>query len=620
MFLIPLAYIRDRTFASPNYIELREVFATPILALSLLPFGAIAGTYLMNNYGINFLLMILLTIISLIPIVIAYTKWIPRKYYPYVVFSVALTLLYHTSLISMYIWGWDIQYECYLTSNVIQNGFWDPTIQSTCNAMLSLVMLVPLYSITLNLAVDWVFKIIYPFLFTFVPLGLYATFRQQTHESIALFGCFFLIFTFVYYNEMLSLARQEVAELFVVLIILSTIDSNLSRKQKIFLFFAFSTSLIVSHYGLAYLFMYILFLTSILVALGLSLNIQNNIDHYFRWMQGKLYILSGLNLNKIKSPGYRIPLHAILFYGLFILIWYIYTSSSSSFEILLKIVHQVSTNMPSGILNPDTSQGLAVIITNTTAPLHEVGKYLHVLAILFITIGFVTSWLRHKWIYFDLQFHLLALSAFSICFGALILPYFSSAIGVSRIYHVSLIFLSLFCVIGGMTIFSKFKRIREKPTHPLKLFSIFLAIFLLFNCGWIYEVGHENTTNFAINSTVDSTSYNLLEIQGVKWLLNVKEANILYADLYRQLHIHRISGQNTTYNYPIDSNSMDLPSYSYFGEYNKLSLELITYDRWQVLNSYTYYPVTSYVSRSNRIYDNGGPMVYYNDLPPQLSH
>jgi uncharacterized membrane protein len=120
-----LAWFRDWDFAAPISINLHEILSPPVLALSLLPFGAIAGTYLMNFYDTNTLQMILLPIIALVPVVIVCTRFIPEKYYSYAVFSVAITLLYHTALISTHIWGWDIQYEYYLTNTVIQNSFWD---------------------------------------------------------------------------------------------------------------------------------------------------------------------------------------------------------------------------------------------------------------------------------------------------------------------------------------------------------------------------------------------------------------------------------------------------------------------------------------------------------------
>lgn len=46
-----ISWFRDWDFAAPISINLHEILSPPVLALSLLPFGAIAGTHLMNFYG-----------------------------------------------------------------------------------------------------------------------------------------------------------------------------------------------------------------------------------------------------------------------------------------------------------------------------------------------------------------------------------------------------------------------------------------------------------------------------------------------------------------------------------------------------------------------------------------
>ncbi len=71
----------------------------------------------------------------------------PRLITRIAIFTVALALLLHTSLISMHIWGWDINQELYISNLVIQNSAWDFSIYSNINAMLSIVMLVPIFSI-----------------------------------------------------------------------------------------------------------------------------------------------------------------------------------------------------------------------------------------------------------------------------------------------------------------------------------------------------------------------------------------------------------------------------------------------------------------------------------------
>jgi len=110
---------------------------------------------------------------------------IKKTYYPIAIFSITLSLLLHTSLISNYVWGWDLQTEIYLADLVLQNAYWNFTQISNYNAMLSITVLAPIYSYMLNMKLVWVFKIVYPILFSFLPLGLYHIYKKQTNNKIA---------------------------------------------------------------------------------------------------------------------------------------------------------------------------------------------------------------------------------------------------------------------------------------------------------------------------------------------------------------------------------------------------------------------------------------------------
>jgi uncharacterized membrane protein len=244
-----LSYVRDKNFSDPAHIDIKDVLSPPALFLCLVPFMAVFGTYLVNFHHTNILLLLMIVAIALIAVLIGFDKFIPKNLYPLAVFVIAISLLYHASLISMYIWGWDIHHELYLTNLMKINGIWDPTMYGTCNAMLSLVMLAPIYSIITNMNITWVFKIIYPLLFSLVPLGLYRIFQKQTDDKIAFLSCFFFVSLFTFYTEMLALARQQIAELFLVLLILAMIDKDMNKTARSFLFIVFGISLVVSHYG-----------------------------------------------------------------------------------------------------------------------------------------------------------------------------------------------------------------------------------------------------------------------------------------------------------------------------------------------------------------------------------
>ena len=138
--------------------------------------------------------MFLIVIIALVAVLIGFDIFIPKKLYPLAVFVIAISLLYHSSLISMHLVEWaDGSFEYWISNKTVINSIWDPTTYGACNAMLSLTILAPLYSIISNMSITWVFKIVYSLLFSLVPLGLYRVFQKQTNDKIAFLSCFFFI-------------------------------------------------------------------------------------------------------------------------------------------------------------------------------------------------------------------------------------------------------------------------------------------------------------------------------------------------------------------------------------------------------------------------------------------
>ena len=267
-----LAYLRDKDYLESDNIFIKEYNFQTLLFLSLIPFLAILGSYLLNFYNINFVLMFLIILIALIPFLIAFDK-IPKKLYPLAVFVIALSLLYQNSLISNYLTGYDVQIEYYFSNLVYLSGYWNSNIISdNVNSILSIPILVPTFAILCKINVTWILKAIYPFIFSFAPLGLYALFKKQTNAKIAFFSCFFLTSVFGFYTLMPQLARQEIGELFIVLVLMIILDRNITNIKNSFLLIVFSFSLIVSHYTLSYIFTLILIL-----ALFISFIFQKNV-------------------------------------------------------------------------------------------------------------------------------------------------------------------------------------------------------------------------------------------------------------------------------------------------------------------------------------------------------
>jgi uncharacterized membrane protein len=619
LILCILSYIRDKDYSNPSFIDVGEVLSPPVLFLCLIPFLAIFGTYLVNFHHNNILLMFLIIILALIAISIAFDKFIPKNLYPLAVFIIAISLLYHRSLISMYIWGWDIHYELYLTNLVKMNSIWDPTMQGGCNAMLSLVMLAPIHSIISNMDVTWVFKIIYPLLFALVPLGLYQVFQKQTDDKIAFLSCFFFVSFFIFYTEMLALARQQIAELFLVLLILVMIDKNMDKIKRSFLFIVFGISLSVSHYGLSYIYMFCLISAWLILVSG-----------EYPWMQKLMNnFYSKFGRKREKPAGNPVPLKVdrtisstfVLLFIVFTLAWYMHVSASSTFNAIVRIGDHIASNIFTEFLNPDAAQGLGIIMTETVSPLHSVAKYLHLLSQFFISIGILTLMLKRVNTKFERGYSTFSLVFFVICFVGIAVPHFASSLNTTRLYQITLIFLAPFCVIGGIAVFRRVNHVVKKSwtdrivRSSLRVLSVFFAIFLLFNSGWVYEVVKDHPGSIALNSTIDFPRFNEPEILTGQWLKDRKNVKIdVYSDDYRSLLLWCALGEKHAFRGD-DEITTWIPNnvYIFLGRENAKNEKIILITPTEKRKSVDLQNLTlsNTLLNMNRIYNNGDAHVYY---------
>jgi uncharacterized membrane protein len=253
---------------SLNQLNLNNLQSSaPELILILIPLLSILGAYMMNVYQSNILTMFMILLIGIVAFTIGTGRFFSTRLYPLVIFSISIAILLHMSLISNYIWGWDINSEYFLANQVSLNSFWNVSLSSNYNSMLSVVILAPILTSYIKLNLVWILKIVYPIMFSMVPLGLYYVYSKQTCPKIAFYATFFFMILFTFYTEMLSLARQQIAELFLVLLLMVLISDNLTKTKKSFLLVIFGLSIVISHYGLTYIMMIIMLLSGVILYL-----------------------------------------------------------------------------------------------------------------------------------------------------------------------------------------------------------------------------------------------------------------------------------------------------------------------------------------------------------------
>lgn len=604
--LLVIALVADRRYAGPDPVVTYAPVTPAAPFLMTLPFFAILGTYVRDEYHMVTFLFLLLVLIALVGLAVGFDRFVPASCYPLAVYAIALSLIYHTSLISGYIWGYDIHHELNLVNNVLTPGIWDMTLPYNTNGMLSIVALVPIYSLITSLDPVWVFKIIYPLLFALVPLGLYRAVEKQTNAKIGFLAVFFFVAFFTFYTEMISLARQQIAELFLALTLLAMIDKSMKQGTRAFLMVTFGFAMVVSHYGLAYI--YLLSLVPAWLLLVFSEHLPAGIQKRFMPMQDE----PGRPRKQIRT----LVLPYILIFAAVAYIWYSTVAEGATFAAVAGIGEKIAETLFAETLDPTTAQGMQILTGQSTTPLHGLAKIVHVATQGLIAVGLFATVLRPGRWRIELEYLAVALVFLLINVAGIFVPFFASSLNTSRLYHITLIILAPFAIIGGIALYETAVRLIRAPGRTISVrpayqaLSAFFVVFFLFNSGFIYQVVNDSPTSVALETTGDKPIFNDKEVTGAKWLISAEAERPIYVDATRWWLMKGFSPKHQRY-LPNNASRIESRTYLYFGTYNIVQDSVRIELTEGAVTTANYVDAGRYIKERNRIYDNAGSIIYY---------
>jgi len=503
----------EKSLFQPRSICWSELFSPPALLLFLLPLIAVLGTHLVYAHQNNILLLILLSLIAIIVILVTFDKFILPRLYPVYIVAIAIAILWHWSLISPSLNGFDIQYEFLVQNQVIINSIWNPAYPYYVNASLSVVMLAPIYSLMLNLDSVWVFKIIYPLFFSLTPLALFQAYKKQTDDKIAFLAAFFFMSFPVFFSDMTAMIRQPTAELFLALSILLFLEKEMQATKRATLVIIFGVSIVVSHPGISYFYMFYLSISLFLLLLWKS----NAVNELWQSMIARLSksrhrvgISRGIALQGNTLTGTYVILFII-----FGVSWYIYVSSETTFNAVIIIGDHVYKSLSTELFSLD-ARDQNILQALGMAPMRSLDVEWHIARIfqyitqLFIVVGVLGMIINLHKIRFHIEYVVMSLVSIVIITISIILPYFATSFNMTRIYHITLLFLAPFCILGGITIFhwlnrkvSMFLNHRKAftPTNAnLKLAVILVLVpYFLFTTGFVFEITSATPTSMPLS-------------------------------------------------------------------------------------------------------------------------
>jgi uncharacterized membrane protein len=488
------------------------------LLFMVLPVLSIVGAIYVNAYANNLLLLFMIIAISLLLIVgVLSKKLLPSKLYPFAILMIAIAILYHSSLISNYIlsYGSDLPGEYFVFKITESNAHWNSILplffgigEGRFNAMLSITILPTIYSILLKIDSTWMFKLLFPLIFAFVPLGLYQIWQTYVSKKYAFISAFLFMAQVTFYTEMLGLTREIIAELFFVLLLLVILNKKMKPVTKMICFMIFSCALVASHYAVAEIFLFFISFTLVMLIV-------------------------------LKRPNKNVTVPMIVFFFVVMFTWYIYTSSSATFNSFVEFGGYVFRQL-GDFFNP-ASRGQTVLIglglAESPSIWNTISRIFAYLTQIFIVFGFVGLVTKRTTIRIEKEYFIFGLTAMAFLAILLLVPGLANTLNMARFYHTLLFFLAPFCVVGVVFIVKLLSK-REKELAVSALLLVVLVPYFLFQTGFVYEVTRSDSYSIPLSGyRMDALRFygsgyaNAYSVCGAQWLSKnvVVKNSTLYA-------------------------------------------------------------------------------------------
>ena len=588
-----------------------------LIILVIFPALSIFGMHIMNVTNNNIVLMFMLFLIpTYVVFVCLFNQKFPNRLYPVVIFLISISLLLLLSLRSNHIIGIDTHVEYYLFQTTRDNLHWSILEHSRFDACLSISLLPTIYQSLLNINPEFLFKILYSSLYSISPLVIYILSKRYVGELYGfLASCFFMFQSQFLFTELHS--RTNTAILFFALAMMTLFNDKIDPLKKRVLFIVFMASCIVTHYSTTYIFFFIM--------LGAFAGIEI--------------------LPKKYSFKKTISLTIVVLFFSMIFFWYSQVTEAAFNDGVSYIKNSLTNLHMFFVLEAKTGGAQAMLgegIMQKGIP-HKIEFVFTWLTFAFVGIGIITLIRRYREMSFselnfkkpdflkekfEVGYFVIVLACFGLMIAIVAFPYLGY--DIRRSYAVAITILSVFFVIGGITLSKHFfflqkktcakrKSINQNASQVRAYLIILLVLIPYFLCvtGVMYQifgVPRAITLN-SEGKQYDNMYVHDQESYGAKWLkVHGKDTTIVYTDFwgkYRLVSQAQVSFSSNL----IDRRSLlehrKINGYIYLRYYNVVNDKLV--GRNESSRIFTSYNLTEYddvfVGRNN-IYNNGGSEVY----------
>ena len=609
---------KDAVFSLQN-LNLSTPEKAFLIVPILFPALSIFGMHVMNTTDNNIVLMFLL---FLIPVYVAFVCFFNQKFskrlYPVVIFSISISLVLLLSLRSDHLIGpTDTHLEYYFFHITLDSLHWRTLLMGgPLDACLSISLLPTIYQSILNMNSEFLFNILYSLICSITPLVVYVLSKKYIGEQYGFLASCFFMFQINFLGTANS-TRMSTALLFFALGMMMLFSDKIEPMRKRMLFIIFMASCMVSHYSTTYIFFFII--------LGVFVGIE---------ILSKKYTVEKV-----------ISLTMVLLFFALIFIWYSQVTETA-FNYGVSFVENTLSNLNRFFIEESRQTDIQAMmgkgIQQKGVP-HKIEFIFTWLTFALIGIGLITLIRRYKEMSFpelkfkkpdflkekfEVTYFMIALACAGLLVAMVALPYISTGYGIDRLYAVAIVILSVFFVIGGISLsknlsFIKkallkkqkeggsFKKSSTKNTSEVQAYLVILLILIpYFLCvtGVMYNIFGVPRA-IILNSGGEQHEFYYLydsESRGAKWLVQNTEKNTRFYST--SMGGYYLMSQGKIPLHQTDTHS--LPKYKVNG-YIYLYYDNVVGGKIWVNRQWC--NMTEYSDRfigTNKIYGNGGSEVY----------
>jgi len=463
--------------------------------------------------------------VCVISVLVALNK-VDAKYIPIYIYSLALALLWQTSMLGTWVVGVDIHGEFGVVQHSIANG-WNTDWASGNNSSVVLGFVAPLLA-KMGFDPVWQFKALYPSLYACAPVLLYYVYARMIGSRYAYFACLLIMIVPMFSMEMTSMVKSMVAQFLLALMLWVIFNSKMSERLRTLSAICLGGGVLACHYTVG------LMMVGYLASAALILTVV-------RFTPLKRLLTQ--STSELRTIGLTVVVCTVMLLGYYSWIgngFMLKTVSAVGRNITTVNVEMIrnSTNsapvgVPDNVSDGSTTsdEGLEQIYLKRTRPESVDGSYLkkqeplvrtaigldwsntsswgkvfrvlQYLTQILLVLGLIYTLVNRKRYNLSAGFIALMITGFGVLGCCVFVPFFSTIASVTRFYQVALIFIAPAIVIGVEGIVTR----RLNKRVPIVVCTVLLAYFT-FTSGFVFEVsGNNDTSRIDVPSSIALSNY-----------------------------------------------------------------------------------------------------------------